>query len=778
MDNILRDAIECAIITTDLDFNITYYNSRTEQFFGSTVEEFFDKTIMEIHSMEGVPREHFKKGIENVRTYGEHRYQVVQQVNDKNRYLDKRVTGIHDSDGELVGFALFIRDITKWVQSQKALKNSTQQYKSMYAMFRLMADNMPDMLWAKDLDNHYLFTNQAICDKLLLAGDTAEPIGKDDMFYANQARQTHPDDPEWHTFGEICTDSDAIVADSGQPQKFNEFGNVQGKFLFLEVYKAPIWNEKGKMIGTVGCGRDVTREKQIEKELQESKQRYELATSAGHVGVWDWDFKTNEIYIDSSLKALMGYKDHEIGTKQNDWSKLLHPDDVMLVKSKANNYLEGLTPSFEVTHRMIHKNGQTHWILARGTAMCDAEGNPYRVVGTATDISERKQAEDRLKSRTRELALLNSAGQTFVSSLKLDQVLISVLDEVHQIIGITACSIWLVDPESGDLVCKEAVFHGNDTIRDLILTQSKTITEWVVRHGDSLNIPDLQKDKHHFKKVVQQSKLHLRSILCVPLRTKNETFGALKMADERENRFDTDDMHLAESLATLASIAIENARLYQQTQQDAETKSLLLKEVNHRVKNNLATLSGMLYIEQRHASESRSQCSHAEIMEDLINRMKGLQTVHQLLSNSNWAPLSLKKLSWQVIDSALQALPSDRQIMIDVSSSVPTMVTPKDAHNLAIIINELTINVIKYATSGRKITRLIVRIDQQPDEKTIFITFQDDGPGYPAPVLRLEDFHVGLYLVENTVRHSLRGELKLHNDNGAVVTMQFVKEIE
>jgi PAS domain S-box-containing protein len=112
------------------------------------------------------------------------------------------------------------------------------------------------------------------------------------------------------------------------------------------------------------------------------------------VGVWDWNLETNEIYVDPNLKAMLGYADHEIRNHLDDWGKHVHPDDGEEVMAKANAHLEGSAPTYEVTHRMLHKDGSIRWFLARGTAMRDAKGRPYRVLGTDTDITERKQAEE------------------------------------------------------------------------------------------------------------------------------------------------------------------------------------------------------------------------------------------------------------------------------------------------------------------------------------------------------------------------------------------------
>ncbi|MBW2056450.1 MAG: PAS domain-containing protein [Deltaproteobacteria bacterium] len=149
--------------------------------------------------------------------------------------------------------------------------------------------------------------------------------------------------------------------------------------------------------------------RKTEKALRESEERYALATSAGHVGTWDWNLETNEIYIDPNLKAMLGYKDNEIRNHLDDWGRFVHPDDVEEVMRKAEAHLKGSAPLYEVAHRMLHKDGSVRWFLARGTAMRDGNGKPYRVVGTDTDITERKRVEEELRRHREHLEELVEA---------------------------------------------------------------------------------------------------------------------------------------------------------------------------------------------------------------------------------------------------------------------------------------------------------------------------------------------------------------------------------
>ena len=135
-------------------------------------------------------------------------------------------------------------------------------------LLKLLTKNLPDMLWVKDLEGNYMYVNQAICDGLLMAKDTDEPLGKNDVYFAHRERETHADIKDWHTFGELCFDSDQLVVDNNKAMKFEEHGNVKGKLLYLEVYKAPFYDKNGKTIGTVGAGRDITELKKIQLDLE------------------------------------------------------------------------------------------------------------------------------------------------------------------------------------------------------------------------------------------------------------------------------------------------------------------------------------------------------------------------------------------------------------------------------------------------------------------------------------------------------------------------------
>lgn len=150
-----------------------------------------------------------------------------------------------------------------FIFGRTAYQSITHKYQEMYSMQKEVADThklletigdtIPDMLWAKDLDGKYVYANKALRDKLLFQED---PIGKTDIYCAERAKKTYGDSN--HTFGEVCGNSDKVVMEIQQPQRFLESGKVLGELKYLEVYKAPIYDSNGQLIGVCGAGRDMT----------------------------------------------------------------------------------------------------------------------------------------------------------------------------------------------------------------------------------------------------------------------------------------------------------------------------------------------------------------------------------------------------------------------------------------------------------------------------------------------------------------------------------------
>ncbi len=194
-------------------------------------------------------------------------------------------------------------------------------------LLHLLTEHLPDMLWIKDINGTYIYANKAICDNLLMAKDIAEPIGKNDVFFAKREREAHKDKPNWHTFGELCFNSDQVVIDSNKPMKFEEWGNVKGELLYLEVNKAPFYDEEGNIIGTVGAGRDITKLKLTQFELSKQAQIIEQI----HDSIITTDLKGNILSWNKSSERLFSYEFQEI--KNKNISSIIDSDELDVINN-------------------------------------------------------------------------------------------------------------------------------------------------------------------------------------------------------------------------------------------------------------------------------------------------------------------------------------------------------------------------------------------------------------------------------------------------------------
>ncbi|HYH61624.1 MAG TPA: diguanylate cyclase, partial [Solirubrobacterales bacterium] len=155
-------------------------------------------------------------------------------------------------------------------------------------------------------------------------------------------------------------------------------------------------------------------------DLKESQQRFELAVEGAHDGIWDWDIMADKIHLGRRWKEIIGHRDEDVGDTSEAWLGRVHPDDLEMVRSQVDAHLEGRTEHFESEHRIRQASGDYRWVLNRGIAVRDRQGNPLRMAGSMSDIADRKLAEERLRHDALHDALTGLPNRTlFMDRLRV-----------------------------------------------------------------------------------------------------------------------------------------------------------------------------------------------------------------------------------------------------------------------------------------------------------------------------------------------------------------------
>jgi diguanylate cyclase (GGDEF)-like protein/PAS domain S-box-containing protein len=273
------------------------------------------------------------------------------------------------SGEQITGVAIFSRNITDRKRTEAALQNAKDQLQA-------VLDAVPGCVSWFSSDLKYLGINRHLAATFDVKAENF--IGKELGFMESSPG-----------FADFVRE----FINSSLKESSVEITARVGEFLrsYLVVAQKYAQDQAAVVVGI-----DITDRLAVEEALRESQERYALAMQGANDGLWDWNLRTNQIYFSSRWKEILGYRQEEIGNSPEEWFDRAHPEERDWLKAQLTAHLDGLTPHFEVEHRMRHKEGHYCWILSRGLAVRDADQVAYRMAGSQTDITERKRAEQQL----------------------------------------------------------------------------------------------------------------------------------------------------------------------------------------------------------------------------------------------------------------------------------------------------------------------------------------------------------------------------------------------
>ena len=189
------------------------------------------------------------------------------------------------------------------------------------------------------------------------------------------------------------------VVREGTPLQFEEEHPVIGQVRTFQTILTPVRNKWGRIHRIAGISRDITALKVAQAELRASEERLNHALEGTQQGLWDWDLGTGSMYRSPRWFGMLGYEPGAIEATLEAGLDLIHPEDRLQTEAALNAHLEGRLPGLQVEYRLRTRSGDWLWVFDAGKVVAwHADGQPARMAGMCTDITERRRAEESLRA--------------------------------------------------------------------------------------------------------------------------------------------------------------------------------------------------------------------------------------------------------------------------------------------------------------------------------------------------------------------------------------------
>jgi PAS domain S-box-containing protein len=677
------------------------------------------------------------------------------------RPFHTRVVPLPDAEGNVTRWFGTNTDISGLAEAERRAAKSEAERREYEARLRLATETAGVGVWEWRLDtNEMIYSPQARA----ICGFPADgPVT-----YEMVAAATHPEDSAW-TSAQARRALDPAIRD-GAPYEYRVVRPDGEVRWILASGEAVFEAQEGAEVATryVGTLIDVTDQRQagqrlLESEMRrlESEEQLRLATDAAEIGLWDVNPLSDTLYWPPRVKAMFGVRPDAPVSMSEDFFPCLHPDDRARV---AAAYADATDPNrralYDVEYRTIGKeDGVLRWVAAKGRGLFDAEGRCYRVIGTAVDVTVRKLAEVAIRRQARSLEVLNDTGAALAAELEHEKIVQLVTDAG---VGITGAQFgaffYNLVNEAGESYMLYALSGVDRSAFDKFPMPRNTAVfaptfngEGVVRSADITADPRYGHNAP--RSGMPEGHLPVRSYLAVPVMSRSgEVLGGLFFGHSETGVFSDDAEELVRGVAGQAAVAIDNARLYRAAQEELarrrrseEQQALLINELNHRVKNTLATVQSIV------AQTSRLGQSADAVRQALEGRLIALSAAHDLLTRHNWEGANL-------LDVAQRALaPFTPSAEARVSVGGPSvMLSPQQALAISMALHELATNAVKYGALSGPEGLVAVRWDRSVEGWELRWE-EGEGPPVAAPTSR----GFGSRLLERGLAKDLDGAVEL-----------------
>jgi PAS domain S-box-containing protein len=455
------------------------------------------------------------------------------------------------------------------------------------------------------------------------------------------------------------------------------------------------------------------------RALQEREERLRLVMDATSDGVWDYDLQTNDVVFSDRCYTMLGYRPGQFAPSHEGFRDRLHPDDLPLVEAAIRANLENRAPQFEVDFRIRNHAGEWAWIYCRGKVVArDGAGKPLRMVGSHQDITERKQAEQALRDSEHRLRLVvhNAPVITFV----LDAAGTFRLADGHALSQFgSAPAAWV----------GHSIF---EVFRDY---------------------PALLED--------------IRRALAGDLSRTEVQLGQTTF----ETAFSPycDDDGRTDGLIVVAVNTTERTQAQARIRATLEEKDVLLREIFHRVKNNLQVIVSLLALQSRGIADPAVRAFFSES----ADRIRAMALVHELLYRStDLARIPFDTYLRQLVEYLERQM---RNPAVTLEQHLaPVTLGLETAIPCGLIVNELLVNAFKHGFPAGRGGVVTIGLERDTDA-TIRIVVADTGVGLPADFAPQQVGSLGWRLIVGLV-NQIDGQIGIAPCNPTRIELRFADD--
>lgn len=379
----------------------------------------------------------------------------------------------------------------------------------------------------------------------------------------------------------------------------------------------------------------------------------------------------------------------------------------------------------------------------------------------AAGALDKAALHDHMTRQLNELTALARVSEAATSPIYLDEMLDVVTEMAAKVMDAAVCSLFLLNDTTNCLEMHSARRTNRAYAARGPIPISEGITGRVAETGQPIIVSDVRTDPRYRNPELARAE-GLVSMLSVPLVVRDKVIGVLNCFTAEPRVFTAEQIALFSTLANQTALALDNGRL--------ATNAAVVREMHHRIKNNLQTVAMLMRMQ---VAEASGELTARDVLHQSINRIQSIAAVHEALSEQGFRLVDVKDVIRRITQMVAQnMIPPGKSISIHVDGD--SLVLPsRPATSLALVVNELLQNALEHAFVGRDSGWVTITLAPTPDQ--YLVTVADDGVGLPSEI----PSSLGLEIVEALVHDDLKGKIKFkRSKRGAQVEIRMPRKAE